>query len=132
MTKSLMKVSDRPSTSKELKRPSTQNFGTKAKRTKEAKVQNENGSSDSDTECQDIVGATVTLIQVSAKPDDATKPINSKHSKRLLDKSIQYETEVASQHVPQTKLVLSTLNLPFLNGFFFNRVTFLSTEKRFH
>lgn len=63
----------------------------------------EDKSSGSDSEGQDIVGATVTLIKEPSDSIEKEKQIQSKHAKKLLETSIEHGADFGTQFVPQTK-----------------------------
>lgn len=120
--KSLMQVSSEPSTSKALKR---KHNNTTAVTEAEAKCKKFETSADnmemdsidgsSDSEIENIVGATVTLIQTEepneTAANEATKQISSRHKKKLSQISVEYGQEVGPQFASQTKSVLLRLLL---------------------
>lgn len=95
----MLQFTNEPSTSK--RKPSTDKAAPiKAKKSKiEASSNIE--TSDSDSESQDIVGATVSIIEA----DEATEPkqINTKTAKKFSDASIEYGTNVGAQFIPHVK-----------------------------
>lgn len=109
-----MQVSSEPSTSKGLKRKHNDAAVVKEAKSKCKKLENsaddmEMDSIDdsSDSEIEDIVGATVTLIQTEPPNEttaiETTKQISSKHKKKLSQMSVEYGREVGPQFASQTK-----------------------------
>lgn len=112
--KSLMQVSAEPSTSKGLKRKhNDEAIGNEAKakckklETSADDMEMDSIDDSSDSEIEDIVGVTVTLIQTEQPNEmtanETTKPISSKHRKKLSQMSVEYGQEVEPQFASQTK-----------------------------
>lgn len=108
-----MQVSSEPSTSKRLKR---KHKDTAVKETKTKRKNLETSTDDMeidsmddspDSEWEDIVGATVKLIQTEplneTTTNETTKEISSKHKKKLSQMSVEYGQEVVPQFASQTK-----------------------------
>lgn len=108
--KSLMQVSGEPSTSKGLKRKYNDAAAVEEVKTKRDKLETstddmkmDSVDDSSDSEIEDIVGATITLIQTEEPNETATKQISSKHKKKLSQMSVEYGQEVGPQFASQTK-----------------------------